>query len=423
MTDNELFPVLQSAYRKGHSTETALLRVVNDILSNMNKQHVSILVLLDLSAAFDTVDHAILLRRLETSFGITDAALAWFSSYLSGRSQCVSVNGETSDCYPVPFGVPQGSCLGPLLFSAYASKLFEVIRLYLPNGHAFTDDTQLYLSFNPDNSLNEAEAVHAMEQCIRAIRAWMQSDKLKLNENKTEVMLIGTRQQLSKVNLGTLTVGDTSVAIVNKARNLGVWFDSQLNFNVHITKTCSLSFCSLYKIRRIRKYLSYKSAQTLILALVIRRLDYCNSLLYGLPASYIIKLQRVQNAAARLISNTTHFDHISSVMKDLHWLPVKYRIMCTLVVYTFKALHGSALTYINQLIRLKTQSNYNLRSNTNHLLLDLPNKTKKTTGDRAFFAAAPTLWNALPDELRALGSLKTFMARLKTHYFKLAFSL
>ena len=121
--------------------------------------------------------------------------------------------------------------------------------------------------------------------------------------------------------------------------------------------------------------------------------------------------------------NATRFHHISRVMKDLHWLPVKYRIMFKLVVYTFKALHGSAPTYIHQLIRLKPQSNYNLRSNTKHLLLDLPNKTKKTTGDRAFFAAAPTLWNALPDELRALGSLKTFMARLKTHYFKLAFSL
>ena len=97
--------------------------------------------------------------------------------------------------------------------------------------------------------------------------------------------------------------------------------------------------------------------------------------------------------------------------------------MFKLVVYTFKALHGSAPTYIHQLIRLKPQSNYNLRSNSKHLLLDLPNKTNKTAGDRAFFAAAPTLWNALPDELSALGIVKTFMAWLKTHYFKLAFSL
>ena len=355
ITDNELFPMLQSAYGKGHSTETALLRVVNDILSSMNKQHVSILVLLDLSAAFDTVDHAILLRRLETSFGITDAALAWFSSYLSGRSQRVSVDGERSDSYPLPYGVPQGSCLGPLLFSTYASKLFDVIKLYLPSVHAFADDTQLYLSFKPDNSHSEAEAIYAVEQCIRAIRAWMNTDKLKLN-------------------------------------------------------------C-------IRKYLTFKSAQTLVLALVIGRLDYCNSLLYGLPASYINMLQRVQNAAARLISNTPRFGHISPVMKDLHWLPVKYRIMFKIVVFTFKAIHGSAPTSISQLIRLKPKSTYMLRSNTKHFLLDQPRKMKKTTGDRAFLAAAPTLWNALPDDLRTLDNLKSFKSQLKTHFFKLAYNL
>ena len=150
----------------------------------------------------------------------------------------------------------------------------------------------------------------------------MNTDKLKLNDDKTEIMLIGTRQQLNKVNLDTLTVGDTSVSTANEARNLGVWFDSQLNFNAHIRKTCSLSFGTLYKIRCIRKYLTFKSAQTLVLALVIGRLDYCNSLLYGLLASYINMLQRVQNAAARLISNTRRFGHISPVMKDLHWLPV-----------------------------------------------------------------------------------------------------
>ena len=159
------------------------------------------------------------LHQVKTSFGITDTALAWFSSYLSGRSQCMSVNGEM-DCYPLPFGVHQGSCVGPLLFSAYASKLFEVIKLYLPNAHAFANDTQLYPSFNPDNSLSEVEAEHAMEQCICTIRVWMQADRLKLNGSKTEVMLIQTRQQLSKVNLDTLTIGDTRVATVNNVRNV-----------------------------------------------------------------------------------------------------------------------------------------------------------------------------------------------------------
>ena len=335
----------------------------------------------------------------------------------------MSVDGERSDSYPLPYGVPQGSCLGPLLFSTYASKLFDVIKLYLPSVHAFADDTQLYLSFKPDNSHSEAEAIYAVEQCIRAIRAWMNTDKLKLNDDKTEIMLIGTRQQLNKVNLDTLTVGDTSVSTANEARNLGVWFDSQLNFNAHIRKTCSLSFGTLYKIRCIRKYLTFKSAQTLVLALVIGRLDYCNSLLYGLPASYINMLQRVQNAAARLISNTPRFGHISPVMKDLHWLPVKYRIMFKIVVFTFKAIHGSAPTYISQLIRLKPKSTYMLRSNTKHFLLDQPRKMKKTTGDRAFLAAAPTLWNALPDDLRTLDNLKSFKSQLKTHFFKLAYNL
>ena len=171
-----------------------------------------------------------------------------------------------------------------------------------------------------------------------------------------------------------------------------------MNFNVHITKTCSLSFCLLYKIRRIRKYLLCKSAQTLILAQVIGRLDYCNSLLYG-------GSKRCRKAHLLIPRVLTTF------------------LLFKLVVYTFKVLHGSAPTYIHQLIRLKPQSNYNLRSNTKHLLLDLPNKPNKTTGDRGFFAVAPTLWNALPEELRALGSLETFIAQLKTHYFKLAFSL
>ena len=421
MTGKELFPVLQSAYRKFHSTETALLRVVNDILFNMNRKHISLLVLLDLSAAFDTVDHNILLLRLETSFGVTGSVLKWISSYLSGRCQRVSVNGCFSDSHHLPFGVPQGSCLGPLLFSVYASKIFDVIKIYLPQVHAYADDTQLYVSFKPDETKGEKEAWDAMEQCVNAVRAWMLTDKLKLNDDKTEFMIIGTRQQLSKVSTNGLLVGSTRVSSVNEARNLGVYFDSNMNFNVHITKTCNLAFYSIHNIRRIRKYLSKNATKTLIHALVIGRLDYCNSLFYGLPAVLLNKFQRVQNAAARFISNIPRFSHISPILRELHWLPIKYRIIFKINLITFKALQGNASRYIIELISLKHQSNYNLRSNNERLLSPPKEITKKTTGDRAFAAAAPAVWNALPANLRAENRFSTFKTGLKTYFFRLAY--
>ena len=136
------------------------------------------------------------------------------------------------------FGVPQGSCLGLLLFSVYVSKLFEVIKSHLPHAHAYADETQLYLSFKPDSAVSETDVRFAMEQCIRAVRAWMVVDKLKLNEEKTEFMLIGTHQQLSKVRTDSLLVAGTVVSSVSEARNLGVWFDSKFQFQTHINKTC-----------------------------------------------------------------------------------------------------------------------------------------------------------------------------------------
>ena len=128
MSLNHLFPVFQSAYRQHHSTETALLKVKNEILMNMNKQHVTLLVLLDLSVAFDTVDHCTLLQRLQSSLGVRGKVLSWLASYLSGRSQRILINETLSDSFDLECGVPQGSCLGPLLFTIYTSKLFEISR-------------------------------------------------------------------------------------------------------------------------------------------------------------------------------------------------------------------------------------------------------------------------------------------------------
>ena len=190
LVQSDLYPALQSAYRAGHSTETTLLKVHNDILINMDNQRVTLPVLFGLSSAFDTVDHEVLLRRLETTFGIRDTALQWFRSYLTDKSQSVSINGSLSEDFPPPHGVPQGSCLGPLLFTIYASKLFEILKRRLPDVHAYADDNQLYLSFKPGASVSELEAVTALQNCIIDIKTWMTTDKLELNDGKTEFIII-----------------------------------------------------------------------------------------------------------------------------------------------------------------------------------------------------------------------------------------
>ena len=204
-----LYPQLQSPYHRYHSTETALIEVANDILLNMSSQRVTLLVLLDLSAAFDTVDHAILLKRLTTDFGIGGKALEWFSSYLSGRSQRVLFEGATSDSFDLRFGVPQGSCLGPLLFVVYASKLFEIAKDHLPNAHCLADDTQLYFTFDPNGPTGQAMALEAMERCVNDLRKWMNRDKLMINDDKTEFLVIGSRQNLLKIHHCSVRVGTT----------------------------------------------------------------------------------------------------------------------------------------------------------------------------------------------------------------------
>ena len=218
LSEHDLYPLRQSAYRRGHSTETALLKIYNDILMAMNRQEVVLLVLLDLSAAFDTVDDSVLLSRLSTSFGIRGTALEWFTSFLSGRSQRVSISGKCSESLQLNQGVPQGSCLRPLLFTLYASKLFEVVKRHLPSVHAYADDTQLYLAFKPGCASSTYDAMAAMERYINEIRAWMLSDKLKINDSKTEFLIIGTRQQLSKVHVDSLGEGMLKCPLFGRSR-------------------------------------------------------------------------------------------------------------------------------------------------------------------------------------------------------------
>ena len=388
----------------------------------MNSQPVTLLVLLDLSAAFDTVSHDVLLDRLHNDVGLRGNALNWFYSYLSQRSQRVSLHGTLSSYFDLDCGVRLGSCLGPLLFVVYASKLFTIIK-NLSNVHCFADDTQLYLSFRSDDKSGLDEAISAMNRCIGDLRNWMIRDRLMINDDKTELILIGTRQQLGKINdVCNISVGDYDIYPSSCVRNLGAWFDNKLSMSTHVTKICNAAFYHLHNIRRIKKYLSRDSLLTLIHAFIISRLDYCNGLLYGLPNSQIVKLQRVQNAAARFVLSLSKYSHISPALYQRHWLPVQHRVHFKNLILTFKAIHGSAPKYIIELINITPRSIYNLRSNQS-LLLDPPKgKMLVTLGERSFSAAAPNLWNSLPTELRDIQLLAIFKCKLKNYLFRAAFT-
>ena len=174
---NNLLEKHQSAYRKCHNTETALIKIYNDLLLSADDKKVSIIALLDLSAAFDTIDHDILIDRLNSSFGFGGVVLKWFRSYLCDRTQSVVVGDYTSECLPLSFGVPQGSVLGPILYTLYTTPLANIIKNHNLNYHMYADDTQLYISLEPSNSL---DLVISVENCIKDIKTWMLENKLLL---------------------------------------------------------------------------------------------------------------------------------------------------------------------------------------------------------------------------------------------------
>ena len=414
---NAPFPEYQSAYRKNLSTETALLKVQNDILLSVDHQEVTLLVLIDLSAPFDTIDHTILVEAFEKDFGVTGNAVKWLTSYLSERKQTILIKDHESEVFNLQSGVPQGSCLGPVLFILYVAGLFKIIAKHLPNAHTYTDDTQIYHSFRPDTFLSQDAALKSIENCVADIRAWMLSNRLLINDSKTEFIIIGSKQKISKINFNEITVGESTIEPVEAVLSLGMWFDSHMSMDIHIGRVCSKAFRSLYNIRKRRKFLSEDTTKISVHAFVTSHLDYCNSLFYGLPQSQYDRLQRVLNAAARVFCLIPKFDHITPVLIGLHWLPVRYRVIFKILLLVYKALHANVPPYISDLLTPKHIGCYSLGSNEQNLLI-VPKTMRKTFGDRPFAKAGPFLWNELPADIREASTVETFKSRLKTFIFK-----
>lgn len=278
--------------------------------------------------------------------------------------------------------------------------------------HLYADDTQVYVVSEMDNIDHQMQR---LEAAISDIKDWMQNNMLKLNTKKTELLLISNKNQLDALVNKSLLVGQDRIQPSERARNIGVTFDSTFSMVPHINAMTSSLNYHLRNISRIRKFLAERAAETLIHSLITSRLDYANALLMHVPACHLRPLQRAQNTAARIITRTQRTEHITPVLQALHWLPVEARIQFKILTLTFKALHNMAPDYLADLLELRTTSR-ELRSTDTGLLALRPYRTERY-GGRAFSVNAPITWNLLPCELRTCENFNVFKIKLKTHLF------
>ena len=417
LKENQLIPSLQSAYLSDHSCETALCKVKNDIQKMVSDGKVVVLVQLDLSAAFDTVDHAALIELLQISFGIKGTALKFIKSYLSGRSFSVKIRHVRGKTVLLIYGVPQGSILGPLLFILYISDMPTIVEKYDVSLHSYADDAQLYIGCNP--FVDFTSSMTKLSNCVKEIEKWMQSKFLKLNIGKTEVLFIAKPQNHALHNSMEVYIGNKrySSSAEHNIYSLGTYFDGTLSMNTMILECFKSCMYNLKRIKRIRHCLDEDSRMLIIKTHVLGKIDYCNILLANCSAVSLRKLTKVLHNAIRFIYGLKKYDHITEYMKKAHILPIKYRIMYKTCIFVFKILNGKAPSYLDDFIALRVLPQRELRSNNDFLI------AQQTAYENTIQYAMIRNWNCLPYDIRSLTSIDIFKSKLKTFYFEAAFPI
>ena len=344
-------------------------------------------------------------------------ALDWVRSYLQGRSTFVRWKQNSSSVFPLDSGVPQGSALGPLLFSLYIAPLSGVISSFGVCHHQYADDTQIYMAVS---RADLSVSVSQLENCMAGVHAWLQINGLQLNPKKSEVIQFTATRGRDRVDdVAAIRVSNAVIAPVSTVRSLGVTLDKKLSFDQHVTNTCRSCYYHIRALRHVRESLPDDVARTVACSLVCCRLDYCNSLFVGMTRANFSKLQRVQNSLARVVLRRRKFDHITPALMELHWLPVEHRVTFKLATLAFTIKNTGQPGYLRELLP-NYQPVRTLRSSSKHLLGEPTIKT--VLASRGFRHSAAAVWNNLPDSLRCCTNVDRFRHNLKTHLFHLAFT-
>ena len=259
-----------------------------------------------------------------------------------------------------------------------------------------------------------------IQNCISDVLGWMDSNKLMLNTDKTEFLPIGTKSRINQVDSDSILVLNSNISFQESVKYLGVRLDQTLSMSDHIGDVCRSLFLSLRRIGTIRTYLSDRATSCLVNSLITSRLDFCNSALAGITSDQLNRLQRVQNSAARLVVKKRKYDHVTPILKELHWLPIDYRIKFKLCVLAYRHFEGTLPAYLSSVL-CTYRPPRTLRSGSQKTL-KIPKVDLKSAGERSFRFQCPTVWNSLPNSIRNTSPFSRFKCDLKTHLFRQAFA-
>ena len=403
LNDNQLLSSCQSGFRSLHSTLTALLEATNSWSVSIDNGFLNGVVFIDIKKAFDTIDHEIILRKL-SYFGADQATAKWFQSYLSNRTQRCNVNGNLSTASTVTCGVPQGSILGPLLFLMYINDLPNCLRVAAPR--MFADDTSITLS-----AKTVADLKLAVTSELNNLTCWLRANKLSLNVAKTELMIIGSRQRLNtqceEINI---SIDDRTIKRVDHIKSLGLTIDAQLSWSKHVDEISKKVSSAIGALKRVRPFIPTDVAVQIYNALILPHFDYCSPVWDGMSGCLSDKLQKLQNRAARVITQSPFDTSSNLLLAMLRWEKLSLRRKKQKALIMYKTLNELAPDYLQCLFTERHVNDYNLRNLEGKLSLPKPNTNYLK---RSFCYSGACLWNNLPQDLKSVCSIGQFKRGIK----------
>lgn len=404
------FNRLQSSFRSGMSTQTALINVLDDVRWALDNKDLTVMVFFDFSKAFETIEHKVLINKLRHC-GLSDASCRWVSSYLSGRRQCVRDDeGQTSVWVEMTRGVPQGTIFGPLFFIAYTADLPSVLKRskYM----VFADDVEIYLSCAREEL---DDTISALNDDVRAVCKWSKTNFMTLNPNKTQAIVIGPPRIIKSIDLHLIPkimVESSEVEFSSEVKNLGVWISEDLSWGSHLSHVRTKVYSSLRQLKKAANCLSWGMRRYLVRALILPHVDYCSLLLLGCPKYIENEIKRLYNCCIRFVCNIHGPESISLHYIKLDWLMPHYQRLYFLGKMTFYLINLNRSHYLaERLVFSSDSSTRPSRAST----LDLKIKFAKTdSGLETFEVAASRFWNEIPETIRKADKMASFSNKLRT---------